>query len=375
MMSNPQECTHCVMNAVAADIVFDDAGRCNYCRDMSVKLAASKHVDAEERDRKLKAFVEEVRAAGRGKPYDCVVGLSGGADSAFALYTARQHGLRPLAVHMDNGWNSELAVNNIENLVRKLKVDLYTHVVDWREYRALQQSFFDADVIDVELLYDNAMLAVNYNLAVRYGLKYLLSGSNTNTEGMRVPRNFNWNKFDRKNLLAIARRSGVKVRSLPTIGVLRYVFDRAVRGIKWVPFLDYVDYDKQRCMELLVKELGYRPYPYKHYESIFTRFYQGHILPTKFGIDKRRMHLSSLICSGQMSREKAKGLLDQSPYPEPDDLQVDIDYFLKKMDWSAEDLDAYLARPERAHDAFPSEAWLYDRLAELQRRSVAGAAR
>jgi N-acetyl sugar amidotransferase len=361
------------MNAVAADIVFDDAGRCNFCTDMTAKLTTSRHVDGHDRETKLKAFVEEVRTAGRGKPYDCIVGLSGGADSAFALYTARQNGLRPLAVHMDNGWNSELAVNNIENLVRKLKVDLYTHVVDWREYRALQQCFFDADVIDVELLYDNAMLAVNYNLAVRYGVKYLLSGSNTNTEGMRVPRNFNWNKFDGKNLYALACRGGVKVRSLPTIGVLRYVFDRAVRGIKWVPFLDYVDYDKQRCMDFLVKEYGYRPYPYKHYESIFTRFYQGHILPTKFGIDKRRMHLSSLICSGQISRERAKELLDQSPYPDPDDLQVDIEYFLKKMDWSAEDLDAYLARPERRHDEFPSEAWLYDRLADLHRRHFGGA--
>jgi N-acetyl sugar amidotransferase len=360
------------MDAHAADITFDAEGRCNYCTAMLAKLAAYHPADPRTLQDRLARFVEQVRADGRGKRYDCIVGVSGGADSAYALYLARQQGLRPLAVHMDNGWNSELAVNNIENLVRKLGVDLYTHVVEWREYRALQQAFFDADVIDVELLYDNAMLAANYSLSRRYGVRYILSGSNTATEGMRVPRNFNWNKFDRRNILDIARRDGVRVRSLPTIGVWGYVWHRLVRRAQWVPFLDFIEYDKQRCIDVLVREIGYRPYPYKHYESIFTRFYQGYLLPTKFGIDKRRMHLSSLICSSQMTRERAQELLAQSPYPDPDDLQVDIEYFLKKMGWSQADLDAYLARPERPHDAFASEAALYARLLALQRRFLPG---
>jgi N-acetyl sugar amidotransferase len=363
------------MNSGAQGMVFDSEGRCNYCTNMLVALAAYRPGDPSQLANKLADFTRTVREAGKAKQYDCIVGVSGGADSAYALYLAKQQGLRPLAVHMDNGWNSELAVNNIENLVRKLDVDLYTHVVDWREYRALQQAFFDADVIDVELLYDNAMLAVNYGLARRYGIKFILSGSNTTTEGMRVPANYNWNKFDRKNILGIARRDGVRVRSLPTIGVLGFAWNRMVRGIRWVPFLDYIDYNKQRCLDLLVKEIGYRPYPYKHYESIFTRFYQGHILPKKFGVDKRRLHFSSLICSGQMTRESASHLLTQSPYPNPDDLQVDIEYFLKKMDWSASDLEAYLARPARAHDEFPSEAKLYARLVALQKRYLPGRSR
>ena len=367
-----QECTRCVMDAHAADTIFDVDGRCNYCTSMLARLDAYQPADPQVLATKLAAFVEKIRTAGRGKRYDCIVGVSGGADSAYALYLARQHGLRPLAVHMDNGWNSELAVNNIENLVRKLDVDLYTHVVEWREYRALQQAFFDADVIDVELLYDNAMLAVNYALSARYGVKYILSGSNTTTEGMRVPRNYNWNKFDRKNILTIARRDGVKVRSLPTIGVWGYVWHRLVRGTLWVPFLDFIEYNKQRCMDVLVSELGYRPYPYKHYESIFTRFYQGHLLPTKFGVDKRRLHLSSLICSAQMSRAQAKTLLSHSPYSDQDDLQVDIEYFLKKMGWSEQDLGNYLSRPERAHDDFDSEAALYGKLLNLQKRFLPG---
>ncbi|MGV8934788.1 MAG: N-acetyl sugar amidotransferase [Gallionellaceae bacterium] len=363
-----QECTRCVIDGHAADAVFDSAGRCNYCTSMLAKLAEYQPDDPLVLKTKLDAFVKEVREAGRGKRYDCIVGVSGGADSAYALYLAKQHGLRPLAVHMDNGWNSELAVNNIENLVRKLGVDLYTHVVEWREYRALQQAFLDADVIDVELLYDNAMLAVNYGLAARYGVKYMLSGSNTTTEGMRVPRNYNWNKFDRKNILDIARRHGVKVRSLPTIGVKRFVWHRMVRGTQWVPFLDYIDYNKERCIDVLVKEIGYRPYPYKHYESIFTRFYQGYLLPMKFGIDKRRLHFSSLICSGQLSRIEAIKLLSQNPYPDSDDLNADIEYFLKKMNWDVRDLTAYIARPEQRHDDYRSEAPLYDLLLRVQKK-------
>lgn len=372
MKAETFECTRCVMDAHASDISFDLEGRCNYCTAMLDRLRSYQPADASQLASRLDAFVEQVRREGRGRRYDCIVGVSGGADSAYALYLARRCGLRPLAAHMDNGWDSELAVNNIENLVRKLGVDLHTHVVDWREYRSLQQAFFDADVIDVELLYDNAMLAVNYSLAARYGVRYILSGSNTTTEGMRVPRNYNWNKFDRKNIRAIASLKGAQVRSLPTIGVWRYVWHRLVRRTRWVPFLDFIDYNKQHCIDELVRELDYRPYPYKHYESIFTRFYQGYLLPVKFGVDKRRLHLSSLICSRQMTREQAKELLSRSPYPDPDDLQADIEYFLKKMGWTQRDLDAYLGRPERSHDAFATEAPLYDALLRLQKRYLPG---
>jgi N-acetyl sugar amidotransferase len=372
MTTHTQECKRCLIDSHAADVTFDDEGNCNYCTNMLAKLDAYQPASAEVLAAKLDSFIDKVRRDGAGKRYDCIVGVSGGADSAYALYLAKKHGLRPLAVHMDNGWNSELAVNNIENLVRKLGVDLYTHVVEWREYRALQQAFFEADVIDVELLYDNAMLAVNYGLAKRYGIKYILSGSNTTTEGMRVPRNYNWNKYDRTNIRAIARRGAVRVRSLPTIGVPGFVYHRLLRRTQWVPFLDFIDYNKQACIDLLVKELGYRPYPYKHYESIFTRFYQGYLLPQKFGIDKRRLHFSSLICSGQMTRDKAVELLSHSPYPDEDDLDADIDYFLKKMGWQQADLDAYLRRPEIAHDAYPSEAHLYGKLQVLQQRYLPG---
>jgi N-acetyl sugar amidotransferase len=350
------------MDTTAAGITFDDAGRCNYCTDFLARLGAYQPPGTEELESRFDALIARIKQEGKGKRYDCIVGLSGGADSAYALYLAKRSGLRPLAVHMDNGWDSELAANNIENLVRKLGVDLYTHVINWNEYRRLMQAFFDANVIDVELLYDNAMLAVNYEMASKYGLKWILAGTNTTTEGMPVPENWNWYKFDKRNIVAIAARSGVKIDTFPAAGTTDLWWKRVVKGIRWLTFLDYIDYFKPACLELLVKELDYRPYPYKHYESIFTRFYQGYILPTKFGVDKRKLHLSTLIMSGQMTREEALQLMTCSPYPSKEALEDDIEYFLKKMGWSREQLSAYLEQPEVPHDRYASEWKLSKRI-------------
>ena len=308
-----------------------------------------------------------MKSSGKGKQYDCVIGLSGGADSSWSLYQAVQYGLRPLAVHMDNGWDSELAQQNIENLVRKLGVDLYTHVIDWDEYRKLQQAFFDADVIDVELLYDNAMFAVNYQMASKYSVKYILAGTNQSTEGMAMPPYWNWFKYDKKNINALWKRfgSGSSIRTFPAIGSLDFVYYFLVRGIRWVSFLDYFDYNKTLAMNILHDNLGYRPYPYKHYESIFTRFYQGFLLPRKFGVDKRRLHLSTLIISGQMSRNEAIRLMEQSPYVREQDLEHDIEYFLKKMKWTKAQLEDYLERPEKPHGIYGSEKRVWDTMAKV----------
>ena len=287
------------MDTTAAGITFDEAGQCNYCTTFLARLAAYQPPTTEALRSRFDGLVERIKRDGKSKPYDCIVGLSGGADSAYALYLAKSSGLRPLAVHMDNGWDSELAANNIENLVRKLGVDLYTHVINWDEYRRLMQAFFDSNVIDVELLYDNAMLAVNYQMAEKYGVKWILAGTNTTTEGMPVPDNWNWYKFDKRNIVSIAARDGVKIETFPAAGTLGTFWKRVVKGIRWLTFLDYIDYFKPTCLEFLVREIGYRPYPYKHYESIFTRFYQGFILPSKFGIDKRKLHRTWLRLTWQ----------------------------------------------------------------------------
>ena len=361
-MSNYQVCKRCVMDTSASDIHFDSEGVCNYCSEF---LERSSHIlfeDGSARSVRREMFIEKVKKHGAGKRYDCIIGLSGGVDSAWVIYQAVKAGLRPLAVHMDNGWNSELAQHNIKNLVSQLGVDLYTHVIDWHEYRGLMQAFFDADVIDVELLYDNAMLAVNYQQAEKNGVKYILAGTNQSTEGMRMPEGWNWLKFDKRNIHALQRRFSPKskISTFPALGTLDYIYYRMLRRFEWISFLDFFDYNKAEALQTLEKELGYKPYPYKHYESVFTRFYQGYLLPRKFGVDKRRLHLSTLVASGQMTRDEALQGLEGIAYASEQALEEDRQYFLKKMGWSADQLENYLSRPAKPHDAYPSEKPLWD---------------
>ena len=360
-LSRPyQQCTYCVMDTTASDIRFDKRGVCNYCSEFLERSGHIIHEDVANKEARLNAFVARVKSSGLGKRYDCIVGVSGGVDSSWVLVQAKRLGLRPLAVHMDNGWNSELAQNNIANLVRGLDIDLHTHVIDWEEYRGLMQAFFNADVIDVELLYDNAMLAVNYQQAKKYGIRYILSGNNQVTEGMPLPPGWNWFKMDKRNIYALAKKFGnVRVRTFPAIGVLNWVYFEYIKKIKWVSFLDYLPYNKFQVLDELEARYGYKRYPFKHYESVFTRFYQGYILPRKFKVDKRLVHLATLVASGQMTRDEALKGLQGIPYPSAQNQEEDISYFLKKMGWTIKDLESYLLRPEIPHSAYPSEkTWL-----------------
>jgi len=356
------------MDTSAPDITFDNDGVCNYCTEF---IARSSHIFNKtplQLEHELDALVKRVKAAGKNKPYDCIVGVSGGVDSSWVLVQAIKLGLRPLAVHMDNGWNSELAQNNISNLVQKLNVDLHTHVIDWEEYRSLMQAFFYADVIDVELLYDNAMLAVNYRLAAKYGVKYILAGTNQASEGMLIPADWNWFKYDKRNIKAIAKSlGGIQLTTFPAIGSLDYVWYSFVRGIQWISILDYMGYDKFRAMSELQNLYGYKPYPYKHYESIFTRFYQGYILPEKFSVDKRKIHLATLVASGQMSRVDALKGIEGVPYLSINELESDKKYFIKKMRWDENILVEYISRPRKSHALYGSEKSLWDVLSKLKK--------
>jgi N-acetyl sugar amidotransferase len=344
------------MDSTAKNIFFDENGYCNFCNDFIVRSENLIKVNTS-----LHKFIEQIKKDGKGKDYDCIIGISGGIDSSYVLVKAIELGLRPLAVHMDNGWNSELAQNNIYNIINKLNIDLYTHVIEWEEYRKLMNAFFDSDVIDVELLYDNAMTAVNYNLASRYGIKYILSGSNNATEGMIMPQGWNWFKFDFLNIKDIASKHGnVSIKTFPHINTIKKLYFNVFKKIRWVPFLDYFDYNKDLATELLEKNYNYKKYPFKHYESIFTRFYQGYILPLKFNIDKRKLHLSTLIISKQLSRDQALTIINTSPYPTNIELSEDIDYFLKKMKWDRTKLQDYINRSEKSHLSYKSEIKLYN---------------
>lgn len=347
------------MDDTAPDIRFDGDGVCNFCTEF---LAVHSRHAHEHGPGEFEALVSEIKHAGRRKPYDCVLGISGGVDSSYALHVAVEAGLRPLAVHLDNGWNSELAVANINALVGKLKVDLFTHVIDWAENRDMQLSMFKAGVVDIELLMDNAMLALNYRMARKFGLRHVVSGSNHATEGVRMPQGWNHFKLDAANIRGIHSRFGTEpVRSHPLLSTLEYLYCRHVRGIQWVSMLDYVNYDKAAALALLTERYGYKPYPYKHYESVFTRFYQGYILPEKFGIDKRKVHLSTLVMSGQITRAQALEDLEKPPY-DPEQLASDRKLVMKKLGVDEAWMARYLAEKPHAHEEYPSEKPRWDYL-------------
>lgn len=369
VIPNVPTCSRCIMDTTAPDIEFDEQGICNYCKAFLEKKAKHIAPTEEERQRRLQSLLEQVKKSSKGKRYDCIVGISGGVDSSWALVQAVRLGLKPLAVHMDSGWNSELAQNNIANLVRGLRVDLHTHVIAWPEIRGLMETFFAADVIDVEVLYDNAMVAVNYQQAAKHGLKFILAGTNIATEGVDIPSTWNWHKLDKRNIVGISRAfGGPRLKTFPsisTVDYLRYVF---VHRIRWISFLDYLDYNKTKALEVLQAEFGYKPYAYKHYESVFTRFYQGYLQPYKFGVDKRKPHLSSLIMTGELARDEALRMASGIAYPSEKEMESDRLYFIKKMGWSEEKFAEYMRRPERPHTDFPSEAAVYHKLIGLYRR-------
>ena len=364
-MIKHQVCSRCLMDTTAEDIYFDKDGICNYCTNFL------KRQNKTVKDKKnLDELISKIKNDGKNKEYDCIVGVSGGVDSSFSLIKACEFGLRPLAVHMDNGWNSELAQNNISNLVRTCGVDLYTHVINWKEYRNLQKAFFMSNVLDVELLMDNAMLAVNYQQANKYGLKYILSGTNTSTEGFKIPGNWSWFKNDAKNIKSIGKKfQSQKLDTFPSFGTFDFIYYEFIKKIEWVLFPDYLNFVKKNAIEELKNKAFYKPYPYKHYESIFTRFYQAYILPKKFGIDKRKLHLSNLIVSDQMNRSEAIRIIQQPTYPSAEDEKKDKKYFLKKMKWSNQDLLNYISAPEISHLKYGSEKKLWEYLKKIYQSS------
>ncbi len=345
------------MDETADGIIFGADGRCNFCTGFAKKYHEFQLKNFPQKQAEL---IAEIKNAGKNREYDCIIGVSGGVDSSYCLYLAKQAGLRPLAVHLDNGWNSELAVHNISNLIQNLGVDLHTHVIDWQENRDMQLAFFKANVVDIELLMDNAMMKLNYNMANKHGVKYILAGTNTATEGMAMPKNWNWFKFDKYNIRQIHKEFGkLPIKTHPLISTNDFIYFEFIKKIKWLHFLNYFPYNKQQALNILSEKVGYRPYPYKHYESIFTRFYQAYILPQKFNIDKRKIHLSTLIVSGQMSRDDAVIMLAQPTYPHSHQLESDKEFVQKKLGFTNDTMNQYIHQSAIAHDFYGSEKPYY----------------
>lgn len=367
-----RSCVRCVMNdGVDPNLSLDAAGLCRYCRQYDA-LVADPEYSPENRDERLARAVERVKARAKGRRYDCVLGVSGGVDSSYAVYFAvKKLGLRPLAVHLDNSWNSELAVLNIERLIRGLGVDLYTHVIDWKEFRDLQRSMFRASVVDIELLTDHAIIATLYAAARKFRIPTVLTGDNFTTEAT-LPEGWNHRKTDLFNILSIHRRYGTqKIPSFPKLGTPEFFVHEALLGIRWFRPLFYTPFEKAGAVRELERAVGWRAYGGKHYESIFTRFYQGYFLPRKFGIDKRWFHLSRLVASGQITRDAALAELAKPPM-DPDLAEQDRVFVLKKLGISEREWDDIMAMPPRSHYDFTSDEKLVRLLLAVNRRVRSG---
>ncbi|MDH4220807.1 MAG: N-acetyl sugar amidotransferase [Candidatus Aminicenantes bacterium] len=345
-------CTRCIMDTSDPDIWFDEKGVCSHCHKYESAIE-SKSYRKKKEPGALERLLEDIKKKGKGKTYDCIIGVSGGVDSTYTAYLTKQLGLRPLAVHLDNGWDSELAVSNIEKTLKNLGIDLYTYVIDWEEFRDLQLSFLKASTPDSEIPTDHAILAVLYIVAARENVQYILSGHNTATEGGGVAA---WSQGhgDWRYIKSIQKQFGTKrLKSFPHYGPLRFVYYNLIKQMKWIQILDYIDYDKKTALGVLQNKLCWKYYGAKHFESIYTRFFQGYILPKKFGYDKKRLHLSSLIWSGQMSREAAQGELANNDYSNKLQEQ-DKEFVIKKLEILSEEFERIMNQPPKSFWDYPS---------------------
>lgn len=350
-----QICTRCIFSTDDdAFISFDEHGVCNHCHLFDEEFA-KRILPEEERRKKLNELITEIKQAGKGKKYDCIIGVSGGVDSTYVAYLVKEvFSLRPLAVHLDNGWNSELSVSNISSIIKTLDIDLFTHVINWQEFRDVQLAYLKASVIDLEATTDNAIMGILYKTARKHGIKYILNGENFVTEGI-LPASWIHNKLDSRNLKAIHRKFGTrkKLKTFPTISLYKKYFYEKVLGIESIQILNYVNYSNEEARRTIIEKLHWREYGGKHHESIITRFFQTYILPVKFGVDKRRAHLSTLICSGQITREDALIKISRPPH-EQQYFQNDKEFVLKKFGLSNQEFDEIMARPVVSHLAYPS---------------------
>lgn len=340
------------MDTSDPEIVFDDRGVCNHCLQYDFLVRAVLPTPDNQRT-ELEKIVESVKEAGRGKDYDCVIGVSGGVDSTYLAYLVKSLGLRPLAVHMDNGWNSTQAVTNIEKTLRKLDIDLHTDVLDWEEFRDLQLAFLRASTPDSEIPTDHAINAVLMKAALRHGIKYILLGSNIATEAI-MPRTWSYGIRDWKYIKAIHRRFGtVPLRSFPHFTLRELVLFQTLRGRREIHILNYVPYVKSDAMKVLEREVGWKQYGGKHHESVYTRFFQAYILPRKFGADKRRAHLSTLVCGGQISREHALREIEK-PICDELLLRQDREFVIRKLGITEAEFERIMALPPRSFWDYPS---------------------
>jgi len=353
-----QVCTNCAMDTTDSLIQFDERGFCDHCNNYYNNILPNWHPD-EVGARQLDKIVEKMKKHGKGKKYDCIIGLSGGVDSSYLLYYAKvKLGLRPLVFTVDTGWTLNVGLENIEKIVKGLDLDLYTEIVNWNEMKDLQLAFFKSQVAYQDTPQDHVIFASLYNYAAKNGIKYVLTGGNYSTECVREPNEWVYMN-DITQIKDIHKKFGTRpLKTLPLCGMFKYrLYYRYIKGMKVVKPLDLIPYKKEDVLSLLEKKFGWERYANKHFESVFTRFYEGYWLVKKFGYDKRKAHFSSLILTGQMTREEALQKLAQPPYDENLAMQ-DLEYVAKKLGLSKEEFIEMMNGENKTFRDYKSKYWL-----------------
>jgi len=355
-----QICTNCVMDTTDSKITFDENGVCDHCNDFYKNVKPNWHTD--ERGRKeLEIIINKIKKDGKGRDFDCIMGMSGGADSSYLLHVVvKDFGLRPLVFHVDGGWNSELAVNNINVMIDKLGLDLYTEVINWEEMKDFQLAYFKSGLPNIDVPQDHAFIATLYNFAEKYKIKYILNGGNISTECVRNPMEWLYYGTDMTQIKDILKRFGtIPMKTYPFSSVLRHKFYlRYIRKVQVVKPLNYFPYIKNEAMEFLNKEYGWKPYPQKHFESRFTKFYEGYWLPEKFGFDTRKVQFSSLILTGQMTREEALEKLKKPAY-DSETIDDEFKYIATKLGISVEELKGYFDAPNKSYKDYKNQESMF----------------
>jgi N-acetyl sugar amidotransferase len=349
-------CAKTVMDTTDPGTTFDTNDICNHYWDFQNTVKPNWHPNEQGRH-ELEQRIEAIKKSGKGRDFDCLVGLSGGVDSSYMLHTmVKEFGLRPLVFHVDGGWNSELAVHNIHVLVDKLGLDLYTEVINWEEMRDFQLAMFKSGVPHIDIPQDHAFVAVLYRFAEKYKVSTILNGGNIATECVIMPSKLYYWGTDMVHIRDILARYGkVPMKTYPFSSVFRHkLYLRYLKGVKVFKPLNYLPFTKQLAFDTLSKEYGWKPYPQKHFESRFTRFYEGYWLPTRFGFDVRRNQFSSLILTGQITRDQALRELEKPPY-DPNTIKQEFEYIATKLDITPEELRQYLDMPKKFYWDYKSQ--------------------
>ena len=361
-------CTNCVLDTTIKNISFNDTGVCNFCTDFMLENLHQPKPATKVLEAKMQATIRAIKAAGKGKPYDCIIGVSGGVDSSYLAYLTHKSGLRPLAVHLDNGWNSELAVSNIEKVCKNLNIDLITYVIDWTEFRDIQLAFLQASVAHADNPTDHAIFATLYQFAKKYKIRYILDGVNTNTEYVRKDMmDAGYMYIDFGHIRSIHKKFGkVPMRTYPGMSLAMKFINRFVLGIRQISLLNLMDYNKSEATITLMDKIGWRPYDGKHHESLYTKWHQLVYLPHKYNFDIRKLHYSDLILSGQMDRYEALQKLGNFPLSNVQ-LEDLCAYVRKKLGLSKMEYDAILNAAPKTYKEYPNSKWMLDVYKQLKR--------